>query len=1286
MRKAFIILTGMLFTLLFASCNQFTANIDDYLSYWASEAYITDSSIKAVLQNDLNSIPSVPSAEDVSVTFKLKNPKSFSLDLPPAADPAKKVIVFEHLTQAPVVGTDYTLTQSEDRQSLTLTYKASFLQAYEWGAQDLSSTLSLYAVDGRPFKQTYTLKLKANTPPQNPSFTVAKTTGSPAYYVLCITIPDMDKRVPGGLLHKDLARIEVNGTPYTFSVNEAKTAFTKPEADVFITHSDVEKLNEPDADDVPADSSWVLYYKTDVEVKDGAAKKDYTIKLIDKKGLASGIVNASTKPNKAETEIVRITKGTKISGNGDSESDPTIIGTDSSGATLSVSSATGNTTVHCTLTEIGGSTPVKYDGNPVTVPLPLNGAGEKKYKLEYYTDGEGLAATPVQTVYYKVVQGHTVSFDANTGAYPDGTTAVSKHVLHGATVSAPDPLPKKQGFGVTDWYKDKDCSAGKKWEFASDTVTGNITLYAQWTAGNSTYTVKHYKQNINDDNYTLAETETKPGTTDASISADSIKKNYEGFEYDHIDSTTPTIVADGSTVVKVYYKRKTYAVNFNVDGPGGSIAVTAVTGGSLLSGNPVTVKHGGSVTFTAVPADNSYEVDRWSTNVGNISSDKTQATLSNVTGNGITVTVKFKKKIYTVTYLVEIVDGEAGGKIKADSGNFVENGSTSVEYGGSVGFTAVPTNTDWKVAEWKKDNTVVNGTNSTYTLSNITENKEVTVKFYQSHISSPETWKDLLRAVKSAPDNSTITINGEIKATNDEGNKGIINIRKRLTIKGNNPSAALNADSKSGIFDVFNTLTLENITLTKGAAFYYQSGGAGVYVNPSGTLIMEGSSVITDCSAANSGGGVYVGGGTFEMHGTSAITGCTASKGGGVYVSGGTFKMQDSAIVTPSTGSEQYTAGKNDVYLESGKMITINGTLTGTTPVARITVPNTAYNTSTQVLADAITTGSPQNYTKFTVTPQDVVDGKMFWYITDAGKLKAEVEDLQTLKEAVQAAPADNTPFVIKLAGTIDDLQTVQIPNGKKIMLKADNASKPAILKCPDNGHGQALYTYFEVQSGASLTLEGLITLQGVDSGYRKIHHALSVNHNGNAEIKNGVTITGFKNSWVNSGGEHAGNGPVFVNGTLTMSGGTIEKNTVDNLNGSLWSGGGGGVYVGETGKFIMKGGTITQNEVSGYNPSVGGGGVYVDGSYNGGDPIRGQFTMEGGTIEKNTGYEGGGVLVKGIFEMKGGKITENNSNNGKGVRVYHQFDWYGGEITTNYGFGNAVVGPCNNQSGNTAS
>ena len=540
-----------------ATCKQFTADIDDYLGYWAAETYITDSSIKAVVQNDVNSIASVPSAEDVPITFTLQNPKSFPLDLPPEADAEKNVIVFEHLPKAPVAGRDYTLTQSEDRQSLLLTYKASFLQAHEWGEQDLSSVLTLYATDGRQFKQRYTFTVKANTPPPKPSFTVVKTKGSPAYYVLCIMAPGMDKKVPGGLLHKDLARVEINETSYSFSVNEAQTAFTKPEGDVFITRSEVEKLTEPGADDVPA-GGWALYYKTDVEVKDGAVKKEYTVRLADAQGLVSDILNASTKPNKAEAEQVRITKGT-VSGSGSgSESDPIIIGTDSSGAELSVSSATANTTVHCTLTEIGSAASTPYNGNPITVPLLLNGAGEKKYKLEYYTDGEGFAATAVKTVYYTIRERYTVTFDADGGTpVPDAQT-----VLHGGKVADPSASVSKTGFYLDGWYTED--AHTHKWDFNTGTVTRNITLYAKWDPSNGTpYKVEHYQESASSGGtYNLAHTDNLSGTTDANAAV--TLRNYPGFEPGTY--TPATIASDGSTVVSVHYNRKQITVTFKPNG------------------------------------------------------------------------------------------------------------------------------------------------------------------------------------------------------------------------------------------------------------------------------------------------------------------------------------------------------------------------------------------------------------------------------------------------------------------------------------------------------------------------------------------------------------------------------------------------------------------------------------------------------------------------------------------------------------------------------------------------
>ena len=418
MRKAYIILTGIFFTLLFTACRQFTADIDDYLSYWSAEAYIADSTIKAIVQNDLNNIPSVPSAQDVPVTFNLKNPKSFPLDLPPEADVEKKVIVFEHLAQVPKFGDDYTIVQSEDCQSLILTYKATFLQRYEWGEQDLSSTMTLYAKDGRKFKQTYTFKVKANTPPPKPTFSVARTTGTPSYYVLCITAPetDMRKTVTGGLLHKDLAHIEINETSYAFSVNEAEKKFVKPESDSFITLSDVAKLTAPDADKVPT-GGWVLYYKTDVEVKEGAAKKDYTIRLADEKGLVSAAVNASTKPNRPAPVQISLVKGicTADVNSDNTGAAPHIIGVDGGHkpATLRLTCATADSTIYYTLTEIGAgslASPLTASGagSGVDIPLPIQpGKTEAEYTLTVWAEAGGFETGAERTLYYKIIAQNT---------------------------------------------------------------------------------------------------------------------------------------------------------------------------------------------------------------------------------------------------------------------------------------------------------------------------------------------------------------------------------------------------------------------------------------------------------------------------------------------------------------------------------------------------------------------------------------------------------------------------------------------------------------------------------------------------------------------------------------------------------------------------------------------------------------------------------------------------------------------------------------------------------------
>ena len=109
------------------------------------------------------------------------------------------------------------------------------------------------------------------------------------------------------------------------------------------------------------------------------------------------------------------------------------------------------------------------------------------------------------------------------------------------------------------------------------------------------YTVIHYQQNLDDDKYTEVERETKQGLTKSEVPE--VKKNYEGFYA--LLYEKPTIAADGSTVVEVYYDRYYYLMNFDLDGgygvepiyarygtPIGNVGTPTKAGYSFVGWNP----------------------------------------------------------------------------------------------------------------------------------------------------------------------------------------------------------------------------------------------------------------------------------------------------------------------------------------------------------------------------------------------------------------------------------------------------------------------------------------------------------------------------------------------------------------------------------------------------------------------------------------------------------------------------------------------------------------------------
>ncbi len=157
------------------------------------------------------------------------------------------------------------------------------------------------------------------------------------------------------------------------------------------------------------------------------------------------------------------------------------------------------------------------------------------------------------TLKAKVEKGHWITYDSQGGTYVapafvkanEGTTAPAN--------------PTRPGYTFDHWSQ---TIGGAAFTFGQS-LEQKLTLYAVWTANTDTrYTVIHWQENANDDDYSYAESETKTGTTGAQTSA--AEKSYTGFTLNTDDKplVQETIAGDGSTIVSVYYKRNVYQVKF----------------------------------------------------------------------------------------------------------------------------------------------------------------------------------------------------------------------------------------------------------------------------------------------------------------------------------------------------------------------------------------------------------------------------------------------------------------------------------------------------------------------------------------------------------------------------------------------------------------------------------------------------------------------------------------------------------------------------------------------------
>lgn len=484
-------------------------------------------------------------------------------------------------------------------------------------------------------------------------------------------------------------------------------------------------------------------------------------------------------------------------------------------------------------------------------------------------------------------------------------------------------------------------------------------------------------------------------------------------------------------------------------------------------------------------------------------------------------------------------------------------------------------------------------------------------------------------------------------------------------IKGN--KAAGNASSQGGGVFVLSggTFVMGSSGNNSGTVSgnYAQDQGGGVCLRDSNaTFRMEAGTVTDNTSEAHGAGVAILSGGKFEIKGDSSVTNNKVNSGsfygGGVYVDG-TFSVSG----TPSITNNTVSSNPNNVYLPSGKTITIgDGGLTGgtigvtaadmkagsavqitdtdVTGAVRILISDDATYSVAEGVATSEGSGTAVFLSDAEVAYKSSSElGKTLGTFADA--YGGKVTEITLLKDITSTtASGFSWPVVFDWTCTLDlNGHTINREQDREInegqVIKIFSPGNLTIKDSSANADG----------TGGTGKITGGFNDGDQDNGGGGIYM-----EGGSLTLESG-SITGNK-TFKNGGGVYVGFGCTF-----TMKGGSITDNTADND--------GGGVYVGSSCTFTMTGGFIGSTATP--NKACMGGGIYIG---NGDVTISGNAQIIGNQtksypLDSTTGAprfnKGGGVYLSfGTLTMSGNScISENmvddlggNNNTGGGVYI----------------------------------
>ena len=161
----------------------------------------------------------------------------------------------------------------------------------------------------------------------------------------------------------------------------------------------------------------------------------------------------------------------------------------------------------------------------------------------------------------------------------------------GSSFSATVTFPVVQGYLP---YVGEAAETSSSIELNYTNIQEDHIITVVYKPTNVDYTVIHYQQNVDNDQYTEVGRETRQGLTNSNVPE--VAKTYEGFYA--LLYEKPAIAADGSTVVEVYYDRIYSLMLFDLDGGYGV--------------EPIYARYGTPIGDVGTPTKAGYTFKGWS--------------------------------------------------------------------------------------------------------------------------------------------------------------------------------------------------------------------------------------------------------------------------------------------------------------------------------------------------------------------------------------------------------------------------------------------------------------------------------------------------------------------------------------------------------------------------------------------------------------------------------------------------------------------------------------------------